>query len=145
MSGTLQPGSATDYLETALLQHSLAIVAMAFPAAVYLAVTTTEPTDADAGSAPAAGGGYVRRLVTFALAAGRTDLAVNAATVEWLPATADWGVVGWFEVWSAVTGGNRLYWGPMVDPVDLVTPVTRLIEAGDILRVPIGAIAILAD
>jgi hypothetical protein len=144
MSGTVI-GSATDYLETALLQHSLAIAAWPMPVAVYLGVCITAPTDAAAGSPPPGGSAYVRMAVTFMLASGRSDLCVNSATLEWPAATADWGLVGWYEVWTALSGGNRLYWGPIVDPADMVTPVTRRVDAGDILRAPIGSIAIAAD
>ena len=90
-----------------------------------------------------AGGGYVRLHATF-VAGVASNLAVNATTLEFPLATGNWGSIGHFELWDAVTSGNRLYWGPLVDPADGVTPVTRLITNGDIMRITAGALQVQA-
>jgi hypothetical protein len=138
------PGSATDYLETQLLQHTLRIAPMPEPAAIYMVLCLTAPTDSTPGQ-EVSGGGYVRMAATFALVSGRTDAVANTATVEWPPAGTAWGTVGWAEIWDAATAGNRLYWGPLVDPTDMVTPITRVIQTQDIMRVPLGSYLITAD
>jgi hypothetical protein len=137
-------GSATDYLENAILQHTLRMQVMAMPPGCFVALCVTPSSDSTAGT-EVVGGGYVRLLGQFRMVVGRNDAAANSFTLEWPAATAPWGAVGWLEVWDAVTAGNRLYWGPMVDPVDLVTPILRLIQTGDILRVPAGGLLITAD
>lgn len=137
-------GSATDYLETAVLQHTLRIQAMQFPPGCYVALCVTPSSDSTPGT-EVVGGGYVRMQGQFQMVVGRNDAAANVFTLEWPAATAPWGAVGWLEVWDAVAAGNRLYWGPLVDPVDLVTPILRLIQNGDILRVPAGGLLITAD
>jgi hypothetical protein len=138
------PGSATDYLETKALQHTLGIVAMPFPAAIYLALTISAPDDATPGSEVGIGG-YARQRVSFDIEVGNTDIAANVATVEFPAATAGWGNVGWFELWDALTSGNRLYWGPLVDPTDGTTPLIRAVLAGDIVRFTAGTIQVQAS
>jgi hypothetical protein len=137
-------GSATDYLETQVLQHTLGILAMPMPATLYLVLCTTVPSDATPGT-EVTGGGYVRMHATYGLVAGRTDAAANLLTIEFPAATTAWGTVGWLEVWDAASAGNRQYWGPLVDPTDLVTPITRAVQAGDIMRIPAGTHVITAD
>jgi hypothetical protein len=125
-----------------VLAHTLAYGPLTAPAAVFVGLCTTAPTAA-VGGTEVAGGSYARVAVTFA-AGTATNIAANAATVEFPLATADWGTIGHFELWDAITGGNRLYWGPLVDPVDGVTPVTRSITNGDIMRISAGALQVQA-
>jgi hypothetical protein len=137
-------GSATDYLETRVLQHTLGFLAMPMPVGLFIALCTTVPTDSTPGAAPP-GGGYTRMQATYGLVAGRTDAAANLLTIEFPTATAAWGTVGWLELWDAATAGNRLFWGSLVDPTDLVTPITRTIQSGDIMRIPAGTHVVTAD
>lgn len=137
-------GNATDYLETKLLEHTLAIAAFPKPATVWIALCISTPTDATKGT-EVSGGGYVRMQATFAQQAGRTDTYVNSATIEWPTATAPWGVVSHTEIWDAATAGNRLFWEPLVNPADMVTPVTKDVQAGDTLRIQPGGLRVSAD
>jgi len=138
-------GSATDYSRQRVLSHTLGFGAFTMPANVYIGITTSAPTATTPGAEiPTAGSGYARQRATFALAAGRTDLAVITATMEYPPATASWGSIGYFEIWDAVSAGNRLYWGPLVDPTDGVTPVIRTINTGDILRLSANMVSVQA-
>ena len=136
-------GSATDYLRPAVLGHTLGFQAYTMPAAVYVALCTSPPAVSTPGT-EVSGGSYVRMAATFALAAGRTDLAANTTTIEWPSATAAWGSVGWFELRDANAAGNRLYWGPLVDPADGITPIIRAIVPGDILRLSAGVLQVQA-
>lgn len=138
------PGSATLYTEQGVLGHTLAFATMAHPTGVFigLAASAPPPTAATAGS-EITGGAYARQPVTFALSTP-SNMAANSATLEFPPATATWGTIGYFEVWDALTTGNRLYWGPLVDPADGVTPITRNVMSGDIVRFSAGIIQIKA-
>jgi hypothetical protein len=139
------PGSATDYLRQRVLSHSLSFGAFTMPTAIYVGLCTSAPSATAGGiEIPTAGSGYARQHPTFALSAGRTDLAVNTATAEFPPATTNWGSIGYFELWDAVTAGNRLYWGPLIDPTDGVTPIIRNINAGDILRLSANQLSVQA-
>lgn len=137
------PGSATLYLEQAVLGHTLAFQTFAAPGAVYVALCTSAPTAAVRGI-EVSGGAYTRQQGAFALLASPPNVAANAATIEWQPATTVWGDIGWFEIWDAATSGNRLYWGPLVDPVDGITPITRSVVVGDILRFSAGVLQVQA-
>ena len=58
----------SDYLENALLDHTLlGGGALAQPANIYIALYTTDPTDADAGT-EVSGGSYAREIITFSAA-----------------------------------------------------------------------------
>ena len=139
------PGSATSYLRQNVLGHTLNFATYARPSAIYVGLTTTAPSATAGGlEIVTAGTGYARQAATMALSGGRTDLAVNTATIEYPPATTNWGAIGYFELWDAVTAGNRLYWGPLVDPTDGMTPIIRNINAGDILRLSANQLSVQA-
>jgi len=139
-------GSATVYVERGVLGHTLAYTAMPAPAAIYIGLCQADlPPTAATGGTEAAGNGYVRMLATFALTADPDEtIAANTATIEWPAATAAWGTLGFFELWDAVTAGQRLYWGPLVDPVDGITPITRAVMGGDIVRLTAGTVQVQA-
>ena len=136
------PGSATTYTEQGVLGHTLGFASMAHPTSVFLGLCTTPPTAAIGGTEVAAGG-YARQATVFAISTP-ANMAANTATIEFPAATASWGTVGYFEVWDALTVGTRLYWGPLVDPADGVTPITRNVQSGDIVRFTAGVIQVKA-
>jgi hypothetical protein len=138
-------GSATDYLEGKLLAHSLGITAYPMPVTLCVGLCQNAPTDTTAGTPPPGGAGYARITAAFAMGSGQPSNAANSASVQFAAATADWGGVGWFELWDALTAGNRLYWGPLVDPANPTVPIVRTVLAGDILRLPAGALVVSAD
>ena len=136
-------GTATLYLEQRVLGHTLGFAAYTMPANIYVGLCTSLPSSG-LGGTEVVSGGYARQHGTFALAVSPANVASNSATIEFPAATAPWGTVGWFELWDAATTGNRLYWGVLVDPSDGVTPITRDIQPGDILRFSAGVIWVQA-
>jgi hypothetical protein len=134
-------GSASQGLEQQLLQHTLAIAPMAALTRVYVALCGSAPSE-DTGGTEVSGGGYARVAATFSLLSATG--AANAAAIEFPAATTNWGAVGYFEIWSAATGGDRLYWGPLVDPADGTTPLLLTVAAGDIVRFPVGMLLVQA-
>ena len=97
---------------------------------LYLALTTTAPTDTAAGTEQT-GTGYARQAITFSAAASDTTSNTNA------PAFTNSGGTSWAqtvgcEIYTALTGGTRVFW----DTWD--TPQTN--TAGGTLNVAIGAI-----
>ena len=110
------PGGKSDYLEAKILDHVLGGPDFVRPATVYLALSTTTPTDAGGITEPV-GGAYTRQAVTnnvtnFGAATGTNPTEKKNATVITYPvATAAWGtIVGW-ALFDAETGGNMLYHG----------------------------------
>jgi hypothetical protein len=138
-------GSASIGLEQALLGHSLGFAPMASPTQVYVALClAAQPPSETVRGLEASGGGYVRTPATFALISGPSNIAANTTSIEFQQATSSWGVVGFFELWDAAAGGNRLYWGQLVDPADFTTPLTITVSAGDIVRFSAGTLGVQA-
>jgi hypothetical protein len=139
------PGSATTYVQGLVLGHTLGFATMTRPTGVFVGLCLAEtPPTAGTGGTEIAGAGYQRIAVAFALIAPPPSIAANTATIEFPVATADWGGIGYFEIWDALTGGARLYWGPLVDPVDGTTQITRTVLSGDIVRFTAGVIQVQA-
>ncbi|HEY2419119.1 MAG TPA: hypothetical protein VGH84_14440 [Steroidobacteraceae bacterium] len=139
------PGSATLFTEQQVLGHTLRFAPMTVPAGTFMALcAVAPPPTAAVGGIEVTGGGYVRLAAVFALATTPPNIAANTATLEFPAATTNWGGLGFFEIWSALSGGNRLYWGPLVDPVDGITPITRTVLSGDIVRFSAGLITVQA-
>jgi len=128
------PGAVSDYLENALLNHVFRGVAYTAPTAIYLALYTSDPTDADTGT-EVSGGGYARQQVTFT--APSNGVITNTADIVFPEATADWGTITHLGLHDAVTGGNLLWHGPVVQ--------SRLILTGDQLVIKAGTISVTLD
>jgi hypothetical protein len=130
-------------LEQQILQHTLGIAPMAATTQVYVALCQAAPAPTEAtGGVEVSGGGYARQRATFALLASPPDMAANTISLEFPRTTADWGTLGYFELWPELTGGSRLYWGPLVDPTDTATPLTLNVVLGDVVRVAAGALTV---
>ena len=136
--------SATDYLAQAVLLHTMGVAVMPMPLGVFAALCTTAPDRTNPGT-EVAGGGYLRQSVLMAQVAGANSVA-NSALVSYPTATAAWGAVSWVELWDVPMGlGNRLYFMPLVDPIDLVTPITKIIGPGDIMTIPPATLIVSAS
>lgn len=137
-------GSASQYLELAILGHTLGYQQMVMPASVFVGLCTTAPSAWVPGQ-EVTGGGYFRVSATFAPAnMPPNSIATNAATIQYATATSDWGTIGWFQLYDQPTTGNVLYWGTLLDPSDGITPITRLVLTGDIMRFQAGTLLVQA-
>jgi hypothetical protein len=125
--------AASDYLEDAILDHTLGVSALAQPTP-YVALYITNPTDADSGT-EVTGGSYGREAVTFGAASG--GISSNSAAVEFTKATANWGTISHIGIRDASSGGNLLYHGALSSSV--------VIDTDDIFRIPIGDLDVSAD
>jgi hypothetical protein len=121
------------------------------PATKYYTLVSTTPSAAVAGT-PLSGTGYARVGVAATMAAwagtqaggsttastGTTGVTSNNAVIDFGTALADWGTATYWESYDALTGGNRLEFGVIVD--GLGTPTPRTIVTGDPVSFPIGAL-----
>lgn len=121
----------SNYLENALLNAVLRGVAYTSPAKVYLALYTSDPTDADAGT-EVSGPGYARQ--EFACSAPVDGVCTNSGAITFPAATGNWGTVGWVGVRDASIGGNLLYYG--------ATNVAKAYDTGDQFTMAAGALSI---
>jgi hypothetical protein len=127
-------GAISDYLENKLLDHVLRVAAYSQPSALYLALYTLDPTDADTGT-EVSGGSYARQTITFGAASGGQSK--NNANVEFPQATANWGTITHIGIRDASTGGNLLFYGPLTSSVT--------INSGEIMRFQANSITITLD
>jgi hypothetical protein len=133
--------SKSDYLESALLNHTFRTTAFTQPTNVYVSLHTADPTDAGTGT-EVSGGSYARVEVSRANASwsapannGGAQEITNAAAVTFPSPTANWGTVTHFGIWDASTTGNLLYHGSLT--------TSRTINNGDSApSFAIGALAI---
>jgi len=108
------------------------------PAAVYLALYTTDPTDSDTGT-EISGNGYARQQILFStpvVVSGKTQIQ-NSATITYPTATGSWGDVAYWGVRTAASGGTLLAYGSFTQ--------TKAISQGDQLHIAINAVTINLD
>ena len=114
----------SNWLSAAFLNAALRNTAFTPPTAVYLALYTSDPTQADTGT-EVSGGGYTRQAITFAAPSivGGMQTVKNLADIEFPIATADWGLVTHIGLRTAATGGNLMWYASVPNP--------RTIQTGD--------------
>lgn len=81
------------------------------PPTIYLALSTTKPTNDGTNLTEPSGGSYVRKTTTAAdwgTASSRKML--NAQAISFAEATGDWGTIMYIAKMDASSGGNMLEW-----------------------------------
>ena len=126
--------SISNYLENKILDATLRNVAYTSPATVYLALFTTDPTDAGTGT-EVSGGSYARKAVTFGAASN--GAVSNSADVLFDIATANWGTITHVGVYDALTAGNLFYHGAVT--------TSKTINTDDQYKMPAGDLTITLD
>ena len=126
--------AASNYLENKLIDHSLGTTAYTAPSAVYVALFTSDPTDAGTGT-EVSGGGYARQSATFAAASSGS--ASTNATVTFPTATANYGTVTHVGIYDASSAGNLLFHGAVT--------TSKTIETGDTFQISSGNLTISLD
>ena len=121
----------SNYLENALINVTLRATSYTAPTTVYVALYTTDPTDADTGT-EVTGGSYARTAVTFA--APSNGVSTNSADVTFPTCTAGWGTVTHIGLRDASTAGNLLYHTPL--------DTSKTIDTGDIFKISTGNLSV---
>ena len=125
--------AASDYLENALLDHTLRNTAYAQPAVLYIGLfTASTGLEENTPSAEIGGGSYARKTATFAVASSGSS--ATSATITFDTATANWGTVTHVAVLDAATAGNVLFWGAVT--------TSKTIETGDTFQISSGNLTI---
>lgn len=123
------------------------------PATTYIALCSSAPSPGTAGT-ELTGTGYARIAVAKSAAnmaatngatlttnpsTGTTGTTSNNSIIDWGTAGAGgWGTASHWEEYDAITGGNRMSYGTIVDGSDVAAP--RSIAAGDPVSFPISAL-----
>jgi len=117
----------SDYMENKIIEVMRATNFVAV--AAYVALYTTDPTDADTGT-EVTGGSYARQLAGLSAASGGASS--NAADIVFPTATADWGTVTHVGLRDAVTAGNLFMHSALDTPKTVANGDTFKINAGDL-------------
>jgi hypothetical protein len=121
----------SDYLENKLIDHILRGAPYTPPSSIYLALYTSDPTDAGTGT-EVSGGAYARQLITFSAPVDGT--ASNDTEILFPVATANWGTVTHIGLLDAETNGNLLFHGELT--------TSKTISVNDQLKINIGDITV---
>jgi hypothetical protein len=121
----------SNYLEQALINGTLRGTTYTAPTTTYLALYTSDPTDADTGT-EVTGGSYVRQAITFS--SPSNGVTSNSAAIEFPQATADWGTITYVGIRDAVTSGNLLY--------HTALDASKVINNGDIFKITSGNLSV---
>jgi hypothetical protein len=120
----------SDFLENVLINHVLRNTAFTSPVTVYVALYSTDPTDADTGT-EITGGGYARQAVAFAAPAGGSTS--NSAQVSFPEATAAYpAAVTHIGLRDAATLGTLLFYTPFAAAKTIGVGDTFIIKAGQL-------------
>ena len=104
-------------------------------AARFVSLHTADP--GNTGANEVSGGAYARQAMTFANTGSNPTVAANTGVVQYPTATASWGTVTHFGIWSAVTGGTFLGYNTVTTP--------KAIGIDDIARWDIGKLTVTTD
>ena len=121
----------SNFLENALINATLRNTTYTSVATIYVALYTTDPTDADTGT-EVTGGSYARTSVTFA--APSNGVSLSSADVTFPTCTAGWGTVTHIGLRDASTAGNLLYHTPL--------HTSKTIDSGDIFKISTGNLSV---
>ena len=121
----------SNYLENALINGTLRNTTYTAPTTVYLALYTSDPTDADTGT-EVSGTSYARQAVTFG--APSNGATTNSAAIEFPQAGGSWGTVAYIGIRDASTAGNLLYHSPL--------DASKTIATGDVFRIAAGSLSV---
>jgi hypothetical protein len=105
--------TSTTYLRDKLNEHSLGETSWTMPTNVYLALflDSSPPTIAGGGTEVSASNGYERQSMTFGSSSGGEIS--NTSVHQFTASGGNWGAVGYYAIYDALTSGNMLYFGEL--------------------------------
>lgn len=132
----------SDYLENKWLDHLLKNTAYAQDATLYFALFTADPGESGvSGELTIGSGGYARAVVTNnnvnfpQCSPSGTPTKVNGAIIQFPTATANWGTITHWAIYSAATTGtNMLMHGAL--------SASRYVANGDSPKIAAGALSL---
>lgn len=127
----------TDTVEQALLDHFLTDGAYTPPSTMYIALSSTTPTEAGGNFTEPSGGSYARVSTTaadWAAASGTAPATKATSTTKTFPtATADWvsgSNLTHFGLYSASSAGTLLAWGALTTAKPVLNGDTASFASG---------------
>lgn len=137
----------SDYLEDGIINHIFRGSALTQPTAIYVALFSSDPTDAnttaneisDSGYSrqDAADGGVISSGWTAPATSGTSRQTSNAKAMEFPPIVDGQVTVTHFGLYDAATAGNLLFHGAF--------DTARTLEIDDVVSIAIGALTVSLD
>ena len=124
----------SNYLENALINATLRNVSYTSPTTCFVALYTSDPTDADTGT-ECTGSAYARVAVTFG--APSNGVSTNSSSVTFPTATGSWGTITHIGLRDAASSGNLLYHTPL--------DASKAIATGDIFTIAGGNLSVTLE
>jgi len=127
----------TDYAENILIDAMFRNTTLSRPAAWWMALSTTTPTDAGTNVTEPTDTNYARQSLDTGAASEWSDPAGGSATdntpaLVWPAADTGFGVLTHVVFYDAVTGGNAWFWKALASAVT--------VNAGEVFQFPAGAL-----
>ena len=126
----------TNTTETAVLDHIFGKTAYTQPTHLYVGLSTTTPIEAGTNFTEPSSGAYARVDTEptdwNAAVSGDPAITDNASVITFPTATASWGTVTHFGIYSASTGGTLILWGALT--------ANKTIDTDDTPQFAIGAL-----
>jgi len=127
----------SNYAELAVLNLLFKNTAFTAPNA-YLALFTSDPTDAGSGTEVASSYDYARVQIDNKMAAASGGSIVNNANITFAPANGgSFGTVTHIGIYDAATSGNLLAHGQLA--------ASKQIDDGDTFQITTGSLTISID
>ena len=121
----------SNYLENALVNAVLRNTSYTSPTTVYLALYTSDPTDADSGT-ECSGTSYARQAITFG--SPSNGVTTNSSAIEFPQAGGSWGTITHVGIRDAYTSGNLLF--------HTALDASKTIATGDVFRIASGSLSV---
>ncbi len=119
----------SNYLESKIVRHIINQASFTIPSGLYLALYTSDPTEADTGTEASGGSpAYARKAITFGSESG--GQASNSGSVS---VDVPTGVITHFGIRDASSGGNLLYYDAFEIPINTVSGTPLVFAIGDII------------
>lgn len=125
-------GGASTYLAHAVLDHVLKTTPYTQPTNIYVALTTTIPTDSMSGSSIEEPPTNYARVLHNSWVAASGGISSNNGAIAFVEATTDWGTIVGLALVDALTGGNVLLHGELDTSQDLVIADTVSFQDGEL-------------
>lgn len=126
----------TNSLEAAVLDHVFGKTASTQPTNLWVGLSTTTPTEAGGNFTEPSAGAYARVSTDptdwNAAVAGDPSITDNAGALTFPTATASWGTVTHFGIWSASTAGTLRIFGALTANKTIDTDDTPQFAAGSL-------------
>lgn len=121
----------SNYAEGKLVEHLLGVASFTMPSTIYLALYTSDPTDANSGT-ELSGSGYARQTITFGTHSNGTSLNTSAETFT--ASGGNFGTITHIGLLDASTSGNLLCFGALA--------VSKTVNDGESISFAVGSISV---